>query len=161
MSTTRHVDRRIFLKKMIASGAAFTAAVPSAPAILAEQGAGDRIGVAVIGVGTRGFYLMKKFQEIPGVEIRVICDLYQANLKRAREACTNDRLRSTKDWQRAIADRDVDVVVRAIPALESRIDPPLQADLDRFVAPGRDLDFASRNPELVPLVDANPIRPGR
>jgi predicted dehydrogenase len=46
-------------------------------------------------------------------EIRVICDLYDGNLKRARESCTSTKARMTKEWQKANVDRDVDVVVIA------------------------------------------------
>jgi hypothetical protein len=41
------------------------------------------IGVATIGVGTRGSYLLEQAQECSKTEIRVICDLYDSNLKRA------------------------------------------------------------------------------
>lgn len=76
--------RRAFLKT---AGLGLAAA----PAALAAKGANDRLGVAVIGVGTRGFYLMKEFQRVPGVEVRVICDLYDGHLKRAKEFSTNTR----------------------------------------------------------------------
>lgn len=87
----------------------------AAPALLAQRGSNDRIGVAVVGVGTRGIYLLRAFQETPGVEIRVICDLYDGNIKRAREFCANTRARVTKEWEKAVADPDVDVVVIATP----------------------------------------------
>jgi predicted dehydrogenase len=82
---------------------------------MAQRGANDRIGVAVIGVGTRGIYLLREFQRLPGVEIRVICDLYDGNLKRAKEFTTNTNARLTKEWEAAVTDPDVDVVVIATP----------------------------------------------
>jgi len=85
----------------------------AAPA-LAQRAAGDRIGIASIGIGTRGIYLLREFQRVPGV-VRVICDLYDGNLKRARESCINTRARMIKEWEKAIADPDVDVVVIATP----------------------------------------------
>ena len=60
------MDRRDFLK-----GAA---ALAAAPAVLAQKGPNDTIGVAIIGVGTRGYYLFQEFQKIQGVEIRSICE---------------------------------------------------------------------------------------
>ncbi len=107
MNTNEAMSRRAFLRNVAATGAA--------PALAGPRGAGEKIGVAVIGVGTRGYYLMQKFQEIEGVEIRSICDLYDGNLKRAREACTNDRVRTTKEWERVVEDSDVDAVVIATP----------------------------------------------
>jgi predicted dehydrogenase len=112
MSNTSNINRRSFLKGMTAAGAGLSAA---APAVLAQKRPGEKVGVAMIGVGTRGFYLMKKFQEIEDVEIRIICDLYDGNLKRAREASTNDRVRTTKEWEKVIADPDIDAVVIATP----------------------------------------------
>jgi hypothetical protein len=36
-----------------------------------ERAASDRFGIASIGAGTRGIYLLREFQRVPGVEIRV------------------------------------------------------------------------------------------
>ena len=101
------MDRRDFLKS--------AAAVAAAPALLARTKPNDTIGLAVIGVGTRGFYLFNEFQKIQGVEIRSICDLYDGNLKRARAASTNDRVKTGKEWEKVMADPDIDAVVIATP----------------------------------------------
>ena len=101
------MDRRDFLKR--------AAAMAAAPAVLAQKKPNDTIGVAVIGVGTRGFYLFNEFQKIQGVEIRSICDLYDGNLKRARAASTNDRVKTGKEWEKVMADPDIDAVVIATP----------------------------------------------
>jgi predicted dehydrogenase len=101
------MDRRDFLKS--------AAALAAAPAVLAQKGPNDTIGVAVIGVGTRGYYLFQEFQKIQGVEIRSICDLYDGNLKRAREAAKNDRVKTGKEWEKVMADPDIDAVVIATP----------------------------------------------
>jgi len=58
-------------------------AFAAAPASLAQRGANDRLGLAMIGVGTRGSYLLERMQECPNTEIRTICDLYDSNLQRA------------------------------------------------------------------------------
>lgn len=101
------MDRRDFLK-----GAA---AVAAAPAVLARSKPNDTIGLAMIGVGTRGYYLFQEFQKIQGVEIRSICDLYDGNLKRARAAAVNDRVKTGKEWEKVMADPDIDAVVIATP----------------------------------------------
>lgn len=93
----------------------FVGGFTAAPAFLARRGAGDRLGVAMIGVGTRGQYLLKEALEVPNTEIRVICDLYDGNIARARQAAGNPAVRVTKDWEAAVADKDVDVVVIATP----------------------------------------------
>jgi len=102
------MQRRDFLKSA-------TAGAVAAPALLAQKGPNDRVGIAVVGVGTRGIYLLKEFQQVPGAEVRVICDLYDGNIKRAKEFTANTRAKVTKDWKQAVSDPDVDVVVIATP----------------------------------------------
>jgi predicted dehydrogenase len=91
------------------------AALAGAPALLPQSNLNDRIGVAMIGVGTRGIYLLERAQEAPNAEIRVICDLYEGNLKRAANAARNKKAQTLKEWERAIASPDVDVVFIATP----------------------------------------------
>jgi len=81
----------------------------------AVLGANDRMGIAMIGVGTRGDYLLERVQECPNTEIRVICDLYDANLQRAAKKCFNKQAVLTKEWEKAVASPDVDAVFIATP----------------------------------------------
>ena len=111
MSTKSDLNRRNFLKQFTATGATLA----GAPAVMAQAGTNEKVGLAVIGVGTRGFYLMQKFQAIDGVELRTVCDLYDGNLKRAREHANNDRLRTTREWEKVVADPDIDAIVIATP----------------------------------------------
>ena len=101
------MDRRDFLKS--------AAALAAAPAVLAQKKPNETIGVAVIGVGTRGYYLFQEFQKIQGVEIRSICDLYDGNLARARQAAVNDSVKTGKEWEKVMADPSIDAVVIATP----------------------------------------------
>ncbi len=103
------MDRRSFLK-------AGSGAMAVAPAAFAQGGSpNEKIGIASIGVGTRGIYLLEQVQECPNTEIRVICDLYDANLQRARKTSFNKKAELTKDWEKAIASKDIDAVVIATP----------------------------------------------
>ena len=106
------VERRAFLKTAAGVGAA---ALSGAPAILAQRGANDRIGVAVVGVGTRGHFLLDWVQEAPNTEIRVICDLYDGNIQRAQKQAFNKKAAVIKEWEKAVASPDVDVVIIAAP----------------------------------------------
>ena len=63
-------NRRDFLKTVTAASS-----VAGAPAVLAQQGSSNNINVAVIGVGTRGIYLLEEVQRCPGVTVRWIADL--------------------------------------------------------------------------------------
>jgi len=93
----------------------FLGSAISAPAILAQRNPNDRIGVAMVGVGTRGTYLHREVQESANTEVRMICDLYDGNLKREADACRNRKVRTSKDWEAAINSPDVDAVLIATP----------------------------------------------
>lgn len=101
------VARRTFLKS--------ASALPAAPAVLAQPKPNERLRLAVVGVGTRGIYLLERMQEAPNTEIAVICDLYDSNLERARKAAFNKQAVLTKDWEKAVESKDVDAVVIATP----------------------------------------------
>jgi len=98
------IERRAFLQGVAAAG----------PAI--GRGSPNRtIGVACIGVGLRGTYLMQLAQAVPDVEIRVICDLYEGNIQRARKLSKNPRVRIERAWEKAVEASDVDAVIIATP----------------------------------------------
>jgi predicted dehydrogenase len=99
-------------RRSLFTGAASLAA---APAILAQRNPNDRLGIAMVGVGTRGIYLLERAQECPNVEIRVICDLYDSNLKRAAKTSFNKKARLMKEWEKAVTSPDVDAVFIATP----------------------------------------------
>jgi predicted dehydrogenase len=86
-----------------------------APAFLSARNLNSRIGVACVGVGTQGHWLMQEAQKIPDAEVRVICDLYQSNIRRAQGLCANPRVRILREWEKAVEDREVDVVIIATP----------------------------------------------
>ncbi|HET8546635.1 MAG TPA: Gfo/Idh/MocA family oxidoreductase [Bryobacteraceae bacterium] len=95
--------------------AGFTTSVAAAPGVLAQRSPNDTIGVAVVGVGTRGIYLLEEFQKINGVEIRRIADLYDGNMARAKRALKNDKVLFTKSWEDAVTAKEIDAVVIATP----------------------------------------------
>jgi predicted dehydrogenase len=106
------MERRDFLKQ---TGAGITAALAAAPALLAEKSPSDTLGVACVGVGTRGYQLLRDVQACPNTEVRVICDLYQPNVERARKETKNPNVRVVHEWEEAVAGKDVDVVLIATP----------------------------------------------
>lgn len=105
-------DRRDFLKNTAGLG---VAAMTSAPAVLSQRNPNDRLGVAMVGVGTRGHFLLNWAQECPNTEIRAIADLYDGNLARAQKLAFNKNAMVTKEWQKAIDAPGIDVVVIATP----------------------------------------------
>ncbi len=114
MSIDNQIERRSFLKDL-ATGAAAAATLQKAPAILARPNPNDTIGVASIGVGTQGHRLLQAAQTADKTEIRIISDLYEGNIKRAQGLCTNPKARIVREWEKAVADPDVDVVIIAAP----------------------------------------------
>jgi len=101
------VGRRNFLKSAPMMGAA--------PAILSQRNVNDKMRVAMVGVGTRGIYLLEQVQESPNTEIAVICDLYDANLARAQKTAFNKKAEVSKDWEKVVARKDIDAVMIATP----------------------------------------------
>ncbi len=107
MSGNPPTARRDFLKGV--------AAAVSAPALLKATNNNDKLGIAMIGVGTRGHYLLDEIQHVPNTQVRVICDLYKGNIARAKTRCTNPDVRIEPDWEKAIAAKEVDAVIIAAP----------------------------------------------
>jgi predicted dehydrogenase len=107
-------DKVLNRRNFLTAGAA-SAAVAGAPAIHAQQNVNDKLRVAVVGVGTRGIYLLERVQECPNTEIAMICDLYDDNLDRAKKTAFNKNAATTKDWEKAVTAKDVDAVMIATP----------------------------------------------
>ncbi len=115
MGDQNTMERRDFLKTIAAAGATLSAATHQAPAALSRINANDQIGVACIGVGTQGHYLLQYVQSVPNTEIRVICDLYEGNRKRAKNLCRNPNVRFVREWEKAVEDPDIQAVIIAAP----------------------------------------------
>src|SRR5437588_450890 len=110
MDNSRDILRRDFLKTTAA-----LAAVAGAPAVLAQTNPNSTIGIACVGVGTRGFELLRQVQLVPNIQVRVISDLYSANVRRAKDACKNPNVKIVREWEKAVADPDIDAVIIATP----------------------------------------------
>jgi predicted dehydrogenase len=126
----------------------FLAGLAAAPAVLAQRNPNDKIGVAVVGVGTRGYFLFTEFQKIPNTEVRVICDLYDGNIRRAQQAATYKDMRVIKEWEKAVEAPEVDAVVIATPDFwhAPMVIKAAQAKKDIYVEKGwcRTLDEAKK-----------------
>jgi len=115
MNSENLMPRRKFLKNLTAAGAGLTAALGGAPAILAGRSPNEVIGVACVGVGTQGHYLLQNAQAVPNTEIRLLCDLYTGNVARAQKLIKNPKVRVVHEWEKAVQDPDIDVVIIATP----------------------------------------------
>ena len=101
------MDRRNFIK--------LGTAAPSSFALQGQSGPNEKVRVAMVGVGTRGIYLLQQMQECPNTEIAIICDLYDSNLQRAQKTAFNKKAVLMKDWEQAVSSKDIDAVVIATP----------------------------------------------
>jgi predicted dehydrogenase len=104
--------RRDFVKTTAVAGSALALTALSGSRVL---GAGDRIHMAVVGVGGMGSghlgALVKRSKE-DNVEVLAVCDVYQRRLKRAQNACKGE---GYSDYRRIIARPDIDAVLIATP----------------------------------------------
>jgi predicted dehydrogenase len=148
-STTLH--RRDFLKS--------AAATAAAPAIHAQTKANDRLGIACVGVGTRGHELLRQVQELPNTEVRIISDLYTANVARAQKLCKNEKVRVVREWEKAVTDPDIDAVIIATPdfwhapmtirAAEAKKDVYVEKGLCKNLAEAKKIRAAVRDNKIV------------
>ena len=99
--------RRTFLTA--ASGLALGPSLVAA----STQGANDRIRIGVIGTGGRARGLMSQLKSMRGVELAVICDVFETSLERATEhAPAATRI---KDYRRILDDPSIDAVLIGAP----------------------------------------------
>lgn len=77
-------------------------------------GANERLGVALVGSGRRGREVMKAMLDTGRAELRCLCDVYDVQRRRAREAL-GMRAPETVALEEALARRDVDAVLIATP----------------------------------------------
>jgi len=127
-----NIPRRTFL-------GATAGALATSPLLAAgAQGANDTLGVGLIGVGSRGSVLLQNLLQIPGVEVRAICDVDAAHLERGLktvEAAGRKRPEGSTDgaWKELLKKDGLDAIVSAIPC-----DLHAHCYLD-MIAAGKDL----------------------
>jgi predicted dehydrogenase len=98
------VPRRTFLRGVTASTALSYSRV---------FGANDRVQLGLIGCGERGRSDMGKFIKAGNTDVVALCDIYGAQIDRAKQDAPNAR--SFTDHHALLALKDVDVVLIAVP----------------------------------------------
>jgi predicted dehydrogenase len=125
------VDRREFIRTTVGAGIGIAAA---AGAAFGEQAAGpgpspalfsvpriDRVRVGFIGVGNQGSSHVGNFLGIPGAEVKAICDLVPAKVKKMQDACVKAGAPAPQGYSdgpeawRRLCDSDLDLVFVATP----------------------------------------------
>ncbi len=114
-------DRRTFLKKFaFYAGSGYLALqLPWIRSAFAGLQAGSAAGVklGLIGVGSRGTYLLNFLQEIPGLEIIAFCDNYPPHFDRAQELIGPDA-KGFVDYRKILELKELDAVLIATPLFE-------------------------------------------
>jgi predicted dehydrogenase len=98
-----------------------SAALAAAPAMLPAMAQNDKLHVAWIGVGTRGYYLMQRFYAAgngDSAQVVAVCDAYKGNQARAKDLVQTQGGSAPKiydDYKELLKDPSIDVVVIATP----------------------------------------------
>ncbi len=103
------MKRRDFMKQSAA------AAVLAGPAVQSARGAGDRVTIGWIGVGTRGYHCLKQtyIGNKEKVEVKAVCDTFTGNLSRGKDMIQTEggNTPSThNDYREILAKPDIDAV---------------------------------------------------
>jgi predicted dehydrogenase len=112
------MERREFITASAAAAAAGTSLLNAcAPEETGDgdQAAGEIIRLGVIGVGSRGQYMMRQFLRVPGVQVAALCDVYEPRFDEGRTV-TGEQTPAFRDYRTMLdAARDLDAVVVATP----------------------------------------------
>lgn len=76
-------------------------------------GANDRIGLGVIGTGSRGTYVMTVFQKNADVQVRALCDVYGVRLDEAQQKAPGTR--TFNDHRKLLENKEIDAVLIGSP----------------------------------------------
>ena len=77
------------------------------------MGANDTIQLGLIGAGERGRFVMSQFQETKRVNVAAVCDIYAANIDKARQTAVNAK--NFSDHRKLIDVKELDAVLVATP----------------------------------------------
>ena len=77
------------------------------------MGANDAIQLGLIGAGERGRFVMSQFQETKRVNVAAVCDIYAANIDKARQTAVNAK--NFSDHRKLIDVKELDAVLVATP----------------------------------------------
>src|SRR4051812_1511656 len=126
MKTMSEITRRQAMQLAISAGAGAMLAMGGASKVFADATkaaeGGKKIRVGFIGVGDRGTGLLRVTLRFPDVEIPAICDINEANLKRAQDLVEKAHgkrpegyAKDAHDYRRLLERGDIDAVVIGTP----------------------------------------------
>jgi len=98
-------SRRLFLGAATVSAAAYSRIL----------GANDRVQLGLIGAGSRGTGDMGNFVRAGNVDVAALCDVYAANLDRAKTGAAAANAKTFTDHRRLVEMKELDAVLIAVP----------------------------------------------
>lgn len=104
------MQRREFMKKGARAGVA-TLVAASAQRV---YGANDRVNMALVGCGGRGRSVARAMRRSPEVEYRAVCDVYEAQARKAKEEL-GGHAETCGDFRQVLERKDIDAVHIATP----------------------------------------------
>ena len=102
------MKRRGFLKQSMA------AAIASGPFIGNVRGANDRLGIGIIGLGSRGNYELRTCAGLGDVQVLALAEVYQPLLDRALSVSPG-KPSGYQDFRRILERKDIDAVFVSTP----------------------------------------------
>lgn len=108
--------REFLLKTSVATGGLFLGSHFPDLKVMAQQGnaASDTVRLGIIGVGSRGTYLFRHINQVPGVELVAVCDDYSKAVETGVQL-SGGKAEAFSDYRKLLEKKDVDAVVIATP----------------------------------------------
>ncbi|MEN6574981.1 MAG: Gfo/Idh/MocA family oxidoreductase [Phycisphaerales bacterium] len=117
---TEQYDRRDFLKAGTAGVAAWAAGGISFAAEV-QPPAIETVRVGLVGVGSRGSWLLELLLGLKGVQVKAVCDIIEERITKAQDMVTakgqpkpNGYSRSETDFERLCESEELDLVINAV-----------------------------------------------
>jgi predicted dehydrogenase len=110
MTIPKPASRRDFVKTLAVGSVALA---PTAKSYARTVGAGDRLGIGMIGLGQMARGHLQNLLAEPGAEVRALCDVYEPNLRWASGKAPGAK--TCSDFREVLDRDDVDAVVVATP----------------------------------------------
>lgn len=79
------------------------------------MGSNDRLGIAVVGSGRRGRWVLQKFLATDKVDVIALCDVWDEQIKRTKDQLQLSKIELTYDLDEVLSNKRVDAVVLATP----------------------------------------------
>jgi predicted dehydrogenase len=98
-------SRRLFIGAATASAASYSRIL----------GANDRVRLGLIGCGSRGTGDMGNFIRAGNVDVAALCDVYAANIDRAKSGAAAGNAKTFTDHRRLVEMNELDAVLIAVP----------------------------------------------